>query len=69
MTDIGKMLIFFGLFIIAAGCVLLFLETFSIPKLPGDIIYKSENVTFFFPITTSILVSIILTIFLRIFFR
>ncbi len=69
MTDIGKMLIILGLFIVAAGGVFLFLGAFSIPKLPGDIVYKSENMTFFFPITTCILLSIILTIVMRAFFR
>lgn len=66
MTDlspIGKLLILAGTVIIVVG--LLFMFGSKIPwfgKLPGDIYIQKKSFTFFLPITTSIIVSIILTI-------
>ncbi|ADR17946.1 DUF2905 domain-containing protein [Calditerrivibrio nitroreducens] len=68
-SGIGKILIFFGLIMIAAGIFLYFGEKFGLGKLPGDIYYKKGDFTFYFPIVTSIVISIILTIVLNIFFR
>ena len=64
MTDIGKILIFIGIVIIIIGTVLLFNDRlpFNLGKLPGDISYKKENFSFYFPITTSILISIVLSL-------
>jgi hypothetical protein len=66
MTDgiqyIGKFLIIFGIVVIAIGSLLLF--SGKIPwlgKLPGDIIIQRKNFTFYFPIATSIILSVILT--------
>jgi hypothetical protein len=66
---LGKMLILLGIFIILIG--VLFLVGEKIPwigRLPGDIMIKKKNFTFYFPITTSIIISIILTL-LFTFFR
>ena len=60
---LGKMLILLGVLIILVGVLLLIGE--KIPwagKLPGDIIIKKEKFTLYFPLTTSILISIILTL-------
>ncbi len=38
-------------------------------RLPGDIVYKKENFTFFFPVVTCIILSIVLTVLLNLFFR
>lgn len=64
MTDIGKSLIFIGIMIIIVGIVLLFNDRlpFNLGKLPGDISYKKENFSFYFPIATSILISIVLSL-------
>ena len=64
MMEIGKSMIFIGLIIVLVGLVLTFSDKlpFSLGKLPGDIIYKKENATFFFPITTSIIISIVLSL-------
>jgi hypothetical protein len=60
---LGKVLILIGVFIIAFGILLLMGEKIPwIGKLPGDIIIKKEKFTFYFPITTSIVISIILTL-------
>lgn len=71
MAEIGKSLIFIGIVIIIVGTVLLFNDRlpFNLGKLPGDIFYKKENVSFYFPITTSILISIILSLLFYLFGR
>lgn len=71
MSDIGKSLIFIGVVIIIVGTVLLFSDRlpFNLGKLPGDISYKKENFSFYFPITTSILISVILSLLFYLFSR
>ena len=63
----GKFLIVFGLVIAAVGMLI----ALGVPlgRLPGDISYRRGNFTFYFPIVTSILVSIILTILISLFRR
>jgi len=63
ISGIGKMLIFLGIILVAIG--ILFVFTGKIPwlgKLPGDIYIKKENFSFYFPLATSILLSIILSL-------
>ena len=63
MNEIAKILILFGGILIFTGLLLLlFGKIPGIGKLPGDIIIKRENFTFYFPLATSILVSIILSL-------
>jgi len=71
MTEIGKSLIFIGIVIMIIGTVLLFNDRlpFNLGKLPGDISYKKENFSFYFPITTSILISIVLSLLFYLFGR
>lgn len=71
MADIGKSLIFIGVVIIVLGTVLLFSDKlpFNLGKLPGDISIKKENFSFYFPITTSILISIVLSLLFYLFSR
>ncbi len=71
MAEIGKSLIFIGILIIVTGVVLLFNDKlpFNLGKLPGDISYKKENFSFYFPITTSILISIVLSLMFYLFGR
>ncbi len=59
--DIGTVLILFGIAIIAFGLIWKF-NIFPFGKLPGDIIIEDEKWKFYFPIATSILVSLILTL-------
>lgn len=69
MAEIGKSIIFIGIIIVIIGVLLLFSDKlpFNLGRLPGDISYKKENFSFYFPITTSILISIILSILFYIF--
>ena len=64
MTDFGKLLIIFGAVLIGAGLVLLLLGRAHLPigRLPGDIVYRGKNSTFYFPLATSILLSVILSL-------
>jgi hypothetical protein len=63
MAAIGKILVLFGIIFIVAGVFLQFLH--RIPwfgRLPGDILVRKNNFTVYFPITTSIVISIILSL-------
>ena len=65
---LGKMLILLGVFIILIGLFLVLGDKIPwVGRLPGDIIIKKEKVTFYFPLTTSILISIILTLLFTLF--
>jgi hypothetical protein len=62
MQPMGKMLAAFGMVIAGVGFVLIFFDKIPlIDKLPGDINIKRENVQFFFPITSSVIISIIVS--------
>lgn len=70
MMGLGRLLIIMGLFLILFGLLLTFSDKIPyIGKLPGDIHIKKERFSFYFPITTSILISILLTLFFSIFRR
>ena len=66
MAEIGKSIIFFGIIIVVIGIILLFSDSlpFNLGRLPGDIAIKKENFSFYFPITTSIIISIVLSLLL-----
>jgi hypothetical protein len=64
MTDLGKWLIMLGLVLVVAGVVLTVLGRANLPlgRLPGDIVYRGKNTTFYFPLATSLVVSVVLSI-------
>lgn len=66
MTDLGKLLIVLGIIIVVAGVVVLLLGRTHVPlgRLPGDIVYRGKNTTFYFPLATSILLSVVLSLLL-----
>jgi Protein of unknown function (DUF2905) len=63
MADLGKLLVFVGGLLLIVGIVLIVLGKTNLPigRLPGDIIYRGKNTTVYFPLVTSILLSIVLT--------
>ena len=66
--SIGKLLIIAGVFIIIVGIFFLFGDKIPfLGKLPGDIIIKKKNFTFYFPIVTSILLSLIISLIIYLF--
>ena len=61
--QMGKFLIVLGAIIVVVGVVLYFFDRVpSVGKLPGDIVIKRENFTFYFPLATSILISIVISV-------
>ena len=70
MSGLAKSLIVFGLVLIVAGAVLYLAGRVpGVGRLPGDIFFKKGNFSFFFPITTSVLISVIATVLLNLFMR
>ena len=67
VSDVGKLLVAFGLLIALAGGVLMFVGRVSwIGRLPGDIHIQRGNFSFYFPLATSLLLSAVLTLLLYI---
>ena len=63
MNDLGKLLIGFGLLIALVGLVLVLVGRVPwIGRLPGDIHFRRGNFTFYFPLATSLLLSVVLTL-------
>jgi hypothetical protein len=71
MTDLGKLLLVFGGAIVVAGAVLLLAGRFNLPlgHLPGDIVYRGKNTVFYFPLTTCIIVSVVVSLLFWLFGR
>jgi hypothetical protein len=70
MHELGKALIVWGIVLLGVGAVLT--VSHRIPflgKLPGDILIQKKNVTFYFPLATSIVVSMIFSIIFRLWSR
>ncbi len=68
--SLGRFLVIFGLLIAGAGLLLLVAPKIPwIGRLPGDIIIHRENFTFYFPLVTCLLVSIVLSLIAWIFWR
>ncbi|MEW5758414.1 MAG: DUF2905 domain-containing protein [Candidatus Omnitrophota bacterium] len=63
MNNLYKIFIFLGVVFVLIGLGLFVLNKLHFPlgRLPGDIIIKKENFSFYFPITTSIIISIVLS--------
>jgi hypothetical protein len=64
MSDIGKLLMVLGVVLVVAGAVFMLLGRANLPvgRLPGDIVYRGKNTTFYFPLATSLLVSGLLSL-------
>lgn len=67
MASIGRMLLTFGVVLAIIGIVFMTIDRIGLSKLPGDIIIRKGNFTFFFPIASSIIVTIILNLLFRLF--
>jgi DUF2905 family protein len=71
MADLGKLLLVLGGVIVIAGAVLLLAGRLNLPlgRLPGDFIYRGKSTTFYFPLTTCILISLVLSLIFWLFRR
>ena len=67
----GRMLIIIGLFVLLLGLVVSIGERLPIRlgRLPGDIVIRGKNSVFYFPIVTSLLISVVLSVILWLFGR
>lgn len=64
MTEIGKVIVGFGLLVVVLGLVLIVAGRTQLPigRLPGDILYRGKHTTFYFPLATSIVISVVLSL-------
>jgi len=64
MWEIGHLVLGLGIALVLIGGVVMLLGRTGLPlgRLPGDIIYRGKNTTFYFPLATSILVSVVLSL-------
>ncbi len=63
MGELAKVMILIGAVLITVGLVILFFPRLPfVGKLPGDILVKKEHFTFYFPLATSIIISIIISL-------
>ena len=66
MGDLGKFLVLLGGIVVVVGLALILIGRTNLPigRLPGDIVYRGKNTTFYFPLASSIVVSVVLSILL-----
>jgi hypothetical protein len=70
LGELGKLLVVAGIVLVVLGAVFFLAGRLPwIGRLPGDIVVRREGFTFYFPLTTSILVSVVLTLLFWLFRR
>ena len=62
-----KILIILGIVILVIGLLYPYIKNIGLGQLPGDVIFKSGNSTFLFPVVTCIIISVVLTIIFNLF--
>jgi hypothetical protein len=64
MSELGRVLIILGVVLVVAGLALTLFGRWNLPlgRLPGDIVVRGKNTTFYFPLATSVVVSVVLSI-------
>lgn len=67
--QIGRTLLYIGLAIAALGGVWMLASKLGMGRLPGDIVVRRENFTFYFPLLSSVIVSLVLTLLFHLFKR
>lgn len=63
MIDLGKILVLVGGLAIAAGLLLMLAGRAHLPlgRLPGDLVYRGKHTTFYFPLVTCLVVSVVMS--------
>jgi hypothetical protein len=69
VNQLGRVLIMMGLALVVVGALVLVGDRIGLGRLPGDITWRKKGVSIHFPIMTSIVVSIVLTLILNLWFR
>ena len=64
-----KIFILLGVIFILVGLLYPYLSSLGLGKLPGDIVIERKNFNFYFPITTAIILSILISLLFKIFFK
>jgi hypothetical protein len=64
MVEIGRMLVMLGVALVVIGGIVMLLGRTGLPlgRLPGDVLYRGKNATFYFPLASCILISVVLSI-------
>ncbi|PYX29465.1 MAG: DUF2905 domain-containing protein [Acidobacteria bacterium] len=64
MAEPGRTIVFLGIALVVIGGIVMLIGRAGLPlgRLPGDIVYKGKNSTFYFPLATCIVVSVVLSI-------
>jgi len=64
MAEMGRLLVIVGIALVVIGGIVMLLGRTGVPlgRLPGDILYRRKNTTFYFPLASSILISLVLSI-------
>ena len=64
MAEPGRTIVFLGIALVVIGCIIMLIGRAGLPlgRLPGDIVYKGKNSTFYFPLATCIVVSVVVSL-------
>ncbi len=64
MAELGRLLAMLGVALVVIGGIVMLLGRTGLPlgRLPGDFLYRGKNTTFYFPLASSILLSVVLSI-------
>lgn len=69
MGQVAKLLIVTGALLLLVGGLLLLGSKLGLGRLPGDLVFEGKRTSFHFPIVTSLLLSVVLTVLLNLWFR
>jgi len=67
LGQFGRVLVFVGLGVVVLGLLMLAGDKLGLGKLPGDITWRGKNSTVHFPIATSLVLSVVLTVLINLF--
>jgi hypothetical protein len=64
MVEMGRLLVILGIALVVIGGIVILLGRTGLPlgRLPGDVLYRGKNTTFYFPLATSSLISVVLSV-------
>jgi hypothetical protein len=64
MAELGRMLVILGVALVVIGGIVILLGRTGLPlgRLPGDVVYRGKNSTFYFPLASSILISVVISV-------
>jgi Protein of unknown function (DUF2905) len=69
LDRLGRVLVVIGLVVVAGGALLVLLSGLGLGRLPGDLSIRRGNTHFYFPVASSIVISILLTVVLNLVLR